>query len=323
MNRKNNNAGYLKINFHNNFLPIKIRQAPFFCAALQLLLLASACTNKKNNFDASGTFEAEETIISSEATGVIMKLDIAEGQTIEAGQEIGYVDSTQLYLKKKQLEAQVTAVLGKKPNVSIQLAALNEQLTTALREQKRIANLVKADAATTKQLDDINASVEVIKRQIQAQKSSLDIASAGIGKDATPLAIQIEQIEDQLKRCRITNPIDGTVLTKYAQVGEMTAQGKPIYKMADLSTMILRAYITGNQLPLVKLNQKVKVNTDNGNGGMKESEGVITWISDKAEFTPKTIQTKMERANLVYAIKIKVKNDGYYKIGMYGEILFH
>ncbi len=290
-------------------------------AACSLIAMAS-CNRDKNNFDASGSFEAEETIISSEASGTIKQFDIEEGQTLQAGQAIGYVDSIQLFLKKKQLEAQINALLSKKPNVPMQIASLQEQLKTAENEQKRINNLVKADAATTKQLDDINGQIEVLKKQIDAQKSSLDISTEGISKEAGPLRLQIDQLNDQLVKCKIINPMNGTVLTKYASVNEMTAQGKPLYKIADLSTIILRAYVTGNQLPIIKLNQKVKVLTDDGNGGFKENEGSIIWINDKAEFTPKTIQTKDERANMVYAVKVKVKNDGSYKIGMYGEIKF-
>lgn len=284
--------------------------------------MLTACNDNKVSFDASGSFEAEETIISSEATGTIKRLEIDEGQTLEAGQNIGYIDSLQLYLKKKQLEAQVIAILGKKPNISVQLSALQTQLKTAEKEKTRVANLVKGDAATPKQLDDINAQIEVLKKQIEAQQSSLSISSEGIGKDVVPLQVQIEQLNDQLAKCNIINPTNGTVLAKYAEANEMTATGKPLYKIADLSNIILRAYITGNQLTQVKLNQKVKVLTDDGKGGYKETEGTIIWINSKAEFTPKTIQTKDERANMVYAIKVKVKNDGAYKVGMYGEIKF-
>lgn len=282
----------------------------------------TACNDTKLSFDASGSFEAEETIISAEATGTIKQFEIEEGQTLKAGQVIGYIDSVQLFLKKKQLEAQVVAILGKRPDIPVQLSALKEQLKTTETEKIRVANLVKGDAATPKQLDDINAQIEVLKKQIEAQKSSLNISSDGISKDVMPLQVQIEQLNDQLAKCRIINPANGTVLAKYAEANEMTAAGKPLYKIADLSNIILRVYITGNQLPQVKLNQKVKVLTDDGSGGYKETEGTIIWINDKAEFTPKTIQTKDERANMVYAMKIKVKNEGSYKIGMYGEIKF-
>ena len=290
--------------------------------AAGIATLLTACKDNKVSFDASGSFEAEETIISSEATGTIKQFDIEEGQTLEAGQTIGYIDSLQLYLKKKQLEAQVIAILGKKPNIPVQLSALQEQLRTTEKERTRVANLVKGDAATPKQLDDINAQIEVLKKQIEAQKSTLSISAEGLGKDVVPLQVQIEQLNDQLAKCQIINPASGTVLSKYAEANEMTATGKPLYKIANLSNIILRVYITGDQLPQVKLNQQVKVLTDNGKGGYKETTGTIVWINDKAEFTPKTIQTKDERANMVYAIKVKVKNDGAYKIGMYGEIKF-
>lgn len=288
-----------------------------------IAIILSACNNNKISFDASGSFEAEETIISSEATGTIKQFEIEEGQTLQAGQFVGYIDSTQLYLKKKQLLAQVNAMLSKKPNVSAQLAALQSQLTTAQKEKVRITNLVNGDAAPQKQLDDINAQIDVINKQIEAQKSSLDISTEGISKEAVSVTTQVEQLNDQLAKCKLINPTNGIVLTKYAESNEMTATGKPLYKIADLSNIILRAYITGDQLPQIKLNQKVKVLTDDGKGGYKETDGTISWINDKAEFTPKTIQTKNERANMVYAIKVKVKNDGTYKIGMYGEISFN
>ncbi|MBS1536922.1 MAG: efflux RND transporter periplasmic adaptor subunit [Bacteroidetes bacterium] len=290
--------------------------------AILFIIVFASCNNTNNNFDASGSFEAEETIISSEASGVIKQFEIKEGQILKAGQPIGYIDSVQLFLKKKQLEAQITALLSKKPNLPIQLASLQQQLQTSEKEKVRISNLLKSNSISTKQLDDINAQIEVLKKQIEAQKSTLSITSQGLNKDATPLQFQIEQLKDQLDKCNLINPINGTVLVKYAEENEITAPGKPLYKIADLSTLNLRAYITGNQLPLVKLNQKIKVLTDDGKGGYKETEGIITWINDKAEFTPKTIQTKDERANLVYAMKVRVKNEGYFKIGMYGEIKF-
>ncbi len=292
-----------------------------FIASVVLIFLSTACRHQ-NTFDASGSFEAVETVISAEATGTLKMFQVEEGQSLEAGQQVGYIDTVQLYLKKKQLESQMEALAAKKPNIQVQLSALNEQLKTAETEKKRIENLLKADAATTKQLDDVNAQIAVIKKQIDAQKSTLDISITGINKDILPLGIQIEQLNDQLLKSRIVNPRAGTVITKYAEQNEMVAGGKPLYKIADLSEIILRVYISANQLPQIKLNQTVKVHSDDGKGGFTETDGVITWISDKAEFTPKTIQTREERANLVYAMKVKVKNDGTYKIGMYGEISF-
>ena len=285
-------------------------------------LFLVACSQHENAYDASGTFEAVETIISAEANGVINALDIQEGQELHAGEVIGYVDSTQLHLRKLQLQSQIKAVLSKKPNVAIQLAALQEQLNQAVREQQRIANMVRADAATPKQLDDANAQVAVIKKQIAAQQSSLGITSSSLTQEASPLEIQIAQLEDQLAKSRIVNPLTGTVLIKYAEKNETVTVGKPLYKIADLSSVILRAYVTGPQFSQLKLNQPVAVLVDDAQGGYREYPGTVEWISDKAEFTPKTIQTKDERENLVYATKIRVKNDGLLKIGMYGEVRF-
>lgn len=292
--------------------------------ALYILLCTgvAACSNKENIYDASGTFEAVETIVSAEASGVIKELSVEEGQALRAGQEVGYIDSTQLFLKKKQLEAQTLAVLSRKPDITAQTAALKEQLIQAEREQRRIANLVKADAATPKQLDDANSQVAIIKRQIAAQQSALDITTTSLEEEASPITVQIQQINDQLNKCRIINEVNGIVLTKYAEVNEVTSVGKPIYKIAELNSIILRAYITGNQIPHIKTGQPVKVLVDDAKDTYKTYNGTIEWISNKAEFTPKTIQTKDERANLVYAIKIRVKNDGFLKIGMYGEVKF-
>lgn len=286
------------------------------------ILALATCKNNGNDSDASGTFEAVETIISSEANGVIKDFKLEEGQELKVGEYLGYVDSTQLYLKKKQLQAQINTVLSKKPDIAAQIAALQEQLRQAKREQRRVENLREADAATQKQLDDANSQVGIIQKQIEAQRSALGTTSNSLNEETTTLSIQIQQLNDQLEKCRIVNEVNGTVLTKYAYEKEMTSIGKPLYKIADLSTIILRAYITGTQLSQVKLNQQVEVLVDDTEETYKTYPGTIEWISDKAEFTPKTIQTKDERANLVYAIKIRVKNDGYLKIGMYGEVRF-
>ncbi len=285
-------------------------------------LLLTACNSKKPDFDASGSFETEETIISAEASGTIKQFDLEEGEELKAGQYIGFIDSLQLYLKKKQIESQVKSTLSQKPNINAQIAALQVQLKTAEKEQQRITNLVKADAATQKQLDDITSQIEVLKKQIEAQQSALGITSESISQQTNPLQVQVEQINDQLAKCKIINPVNGIVLTKYVEPNEMAMPGKALYKIADVSFLYLRAYVTGAQLSQLKLNQNVKVMVDDGAKNYKEHAGVITWISSKAEFTPKTIQTKDERANMVYAIKIKVKNDGFLKIGMYGEIKF-
>lgn len=283
-------------------------------------VIIAGCAGDKIKYDASGTFEAVETIVSAEATGVIKKFTVEEGQELKAHQVVGYIDSVQLYLKKKQLEAQIGAVLSKKPNIATQLASLQEQLKQAQREQQRITNLVKADAATQKQLDDAYAQVEIIKKQIAGQESSLGITSKSLKEESAPLTIQIAQLNDQLAKCKIMNEVNGTVLTKYAEVNEMTTSGKPLYKIADLSQITLRAYVTGDQLPSLTIGQNVTVLIDATDNSYKAYTGEVQWISNKAEFTPKTIQTKDERANLVYAVKIRVKNDGLIKIGMYGEV---
>ncbi len=289
--------------------------------AIGLMLMVS-CKNDQDTFDASGSFEAIETIISAEANGRIKEFNLEEGDELKVGQQIGFIDTVQTYLKKKQLEAQVGAGLSRKPNITIQLSALKEQIRHLEQEKVRTQNLIAGDAATPKQLDDIEAQIKLLKRQLEAQESTLSISNQSIGKDVVPLEVQIYQLDDQLQKAKIINPVHGTVLTKFAEVNETATIGKPLYKIADLSTMTLKVYITGSQLPQVKLNQKVTVLTDDGNGGYHSSEGQITWINDKAEFTPKTIQTKDERANQVYAIKIRVKNDGRFKIGMYAEIKF-
>ncbi|MBZ4187822.1 HlyD family secretion protein [Niabella beijingensis] len=285
-------------------------------------IVLAACQNKKKAYDASGTFEAVETIVSSEAAGIIRVLDLEEGQVVDSGRIVGYIDSTQLYLKKRQLRAQIGTVRSGKPDITAQTAALKEQLHQAEREQQRTARLVAADAATQKQLDDAGTQVLVVKKQLAALQSSLGITSGNLEEQVVPLDVQIRQVDDQLSKCRLVNPVGGTVLTKYAEANEVTAPGKPVYKIAALNSILLRAYITGDQLPHVKPGQTVKVLVDDTGSSYKTYSGTVSWISDKAEFTPKTIQTKEERANLVYAVKIRVKNDGYLKIGMYGEVKF-
>ena len=290
--------------------------------SMLLSLLLFSCSNGDGDFDATGTFESEEIIVSSEAIGKLVMFQVDEGMQLKQNQIVGVVDTTQLHLKKKQLLSSITAVLSKQPDINAQLAALQKQIETTEVEKKRIENLVKLDAATTKQLDDVNSQLEVLNKQYTATKSSLTITKQGLQSETLPLIAQIEQIEDQIKKSYINNPIDGTVLTRYAKLGEITSNGKALYKIADLSEMTLRAYVDGDQLGQIKLGQKVKVYVDSGEGEQNEMSGEIYWVSSKAEFTPKTIQTKDERANLVYAIKVKVINDGYLKIGMYGEVKF-
>lgn len=285
-----------------------------------LLLGLSACKDKKANYDASGSFEAIETLISAETNGKILRLSLEEGQQLDSGQVVGYVDSTDLYIKKLQLKQNKRAVLSGRPETSVQIEALKKELDNAVLDRNRTENLVKGGVASQKQLDDANTRIASLQARIKAQESSLGISTSSLNEQGSSIDAQTREINNQLKKCMIVNPIKGTVLTKYAEQYEMAVLGKPLYKIADLSTLVLRAYITGDQLEQVKVGQTVKVQTDDGQGGYKEREGTITWINAKSEFTPKTIQTKNERANLVYAIKVRVPNDGYLKIGMYGQV---
>jgi HlyD family secretion protein len=293
-------------------------------SALLLIVLISltSCRNNDNDFDASGSFEAVETIISSEANGKILSFQLTEGEELKRGQIVGYIDSTSLLLTRDQLMQNEKAILSGRPQIKVQLDALQKELENAIRDRDRIANLVKGEVASQKQLDDAEARVLTIKAKIEAQKSSLESTSASLTDQGSSVNAQLNLLNDQINKCTIVNPVAGTVLTKYAEPNEMTSIGKPLYKIADLTTIVLRVFISGDQLPKIRLGQNVKVFTDSGDKIFKETQGTITWISNKAEFTPKTIQTKDERANLVYAVKLNVKNDGTYKIGMYGEIKF-
>ena len=305
----------------------------FGITAIASLLIIS-CNRSESDFDASGTFEADETIVSSEMPGKILSFNVEEGMRLPKDSIVGSVDATNIDLQQQQVEASIHALNEKTANVNPQvellqnqLAVQQSQLDNLLHERTRIENLLKSDAATPKQLDDINSQIDVVKKsmavtqqQINVKKNDIATQNRSILSEAEPLKKRVAQLEDQQQRANIVNPVTGTVITKYAEAGEITSSGKALYKIADLSELNLRAYVTGVQLPVIKLGQQVKVMIDQGEKKYKEYTGNIIWISDKAEFTPKTIQTKEERANLVYAIKVKVKNDGYLKIGMYGEV---
>lgn len=287
-----------------------------------VLLFLAACNRGDGDFDTTGTFEATEILVSSEANGKIMELNIEEGDRLDAGALVGYVDSTQLYLKKMQLSAGLRSVDIRKPDIRKQIATLEQLIATARTEQQRMENLVKAKAGNQKQVDDIVNNIKYLQKQLDAQYSTLNKTTGGADAEAEGILYQIMQLDDQLQKSRIVNPQAGTVLVKYAEPGEVTAAGKPLYKIADTDLLYLRAYITSDQLSTLKQGQTVRVFADYGENDRREYPGTITWISDKSEFTPKGIQTKDERANLVYAIKIAVKNDGYLKIGQYGETVF-
>jgi len=300
-----------------------------------LLTIATGCNNNQAS-DASGTFEVDEVIVSAQEPGQIMALNIEEGSVLAKDSIVGYIDTVPLGLQKAQMEATIGALHQKitdvKPEVKYikdQIIAQQAQLKDDLLERDRTERLIKADAATTKQLDDLNSAIDVLQKQIAANQAEIKVQETNIGtqnntvmSEFKPLTKSVAQINDQLKRTNIVNPINGTVLTKYALAGEEVTVGKALYKIGDLSVITLRAYITETQLAQVKLNQQVNVLVDSTETKYKHYTGIVVWISDKAEFTPKTIQTKDERANLVYAIKIHVKNDGYLKIGMYGEVKF-
>lgn len=304
-------------------------------AAMAAVLLAvSSCNQHKLDTDASGVFESDEVVVSAEANGKILSFPVKEGDTLSRGAIVGNIDVTNILLQQQQVKATINALGEKTTNphpqlelVKKQLAVQQSQLAQQLREKTRTENLLKADAATQKQLDDINSSIDQLQKQIAVSQQQIALDNSNIAtqnrtvfSEKDPLEKSVAQIQDQINKGQIVNPIKGTVLVKYALEGEMTTTGKAIYKIANLDTVTLRAYITGSQLTSVRLGQTVKVYSDQGNKDYKEYTGQVSWVSDKSEFTPKTIQTRDERANLVYAVKIRVKNDGFLKLGMYGEV---
>lgn len=300
------------------------------------MILAASCSQKKIDTDASGVFESDEVIVSAEQSGKILSFPIQEGDTLAKGARVGNIDMSNTVLQKQQVEATIAALRDKTTNprpqtelVERQLAVQESQLAQQQREKARTENLLRADAATQKQLDDINSAIDQLQKQIAVSKQQIALDRSNIAtenrtiySEQAPLEKSVAQIQDNIDKGQIINPIQGTVLTKYALEGEMTTTGKALYKIANLDTLTLRAYVTGSQLTQVKLGQAVKVYSDQGSDQYREYPGQVYWISDKSEFTPKTIQTRDERANLVYAVKIHVKNDGFLKLGMYGEVKF-
>lgn len=289
-------------------------------AAIGMMVSLVACKGGSGDYDASGVFETTEVTVSARGTGEIMRFDIEEGHQVEAGQAVGYIDTIQLHLKKEELLGSLMATDSRRYNVSRQIASLRQEIATQKRERLRYENLVREKAANQKQLDDINAGLAVLEKRLAAQVETLENSNRSVSGEVLMLEARIAQIEDQIAKCVITSPVRGTVLSKYAEQGELAAQGRSLFKVGDLSDMYLRVYITAPQLTTLKVGQQVKVYADEGEDGRREYMGTVSWISDKAEFTPKTIQTRDERANLVYAVKVAVKNDGYIKKGMYGEM---
>ena len=289
--------------------------------ATGLVVLAS-CGNKDVDYDASGVFETTEVLVSARGTGEIVSLNIEEGQQVKANEELGRLDVTQLELKKDQLKSGKSAATSRKLNTAQQVASINQQIQNLQKEKARFQALLRDGAATQKQVDDIGYQIAVLQKQLSAVNEQVSTANTSIDGQSAGFDAQIGQVDDMLRQAVITSPIDGVILSKYAEQGEFAAPGRALFKVADVNQMRLRAYITADLLTNVKIGQKVKVYADQGEKGRKEYEGVVSWISSEAEFTPKTIQTRDERSNLVYAVKVDVKNDGIIKRGMYGDVKF-
>ena len=285
-------------------------------------LLLNACGRKERQYDATGVFEATETTVYAEQTGALLTFNVEEGDTVGQNREVGLIDTTQLWLKMKQAEAMKSVYQSQKPEQEKQIAVTRQQLAKAKQDQQRYKELVADGAAPGKTLDDANSQVEVLQRQLDAQLSSLRVNTNALDKQMDATDVQAEQLRDQIRKCHILVPAKGTVIEKYVERGEFVSAGKPLFKMADTENMFIRAYVTSAQLENIKTGQKATVFADYGNGGKKEYEGRVTWISSRSEFTPKTILTDDERADLVYAVKVAIKGDGYVKMGMYGEVLF-
>ena len=287
-----------------------------------LALCLAACGQSEKDYDATGTFEATEVTVSAEQSGTLLRFALEEGDNVEAGQEVGLIDTTQLWLKLQQTDAAKAVYQSQKPDLEKQIAATRQQLANARAEQQRYRELVGDGAAPAKMLDDADNQVKVLQRQLDAQISSLSTSTNALNRQMEATDVQRSQLEDQLRKCHVVAPQSGTVLEKYVEQGEFAAPGKPLFKLGDLHAMYLRAYVTSAQLQQVKIGQQVKVFADFGDGQRKPYDGRVAWVSGQSEFTPKTILTDDERADLVYAVKIAVESDGDIKIGMYGEVKF-
>ena len=283
-------------------------------------MLAVSC-GEDREFDAQGTFEATEVVVSSEAVGKILEFNIEEGHNVKSGMLLGAIDSIQLHLQRKQLFAQQSALLASRPDVKKQVSSFREQIAKQKKELLRVENMLSEGAATKKQYDDIEAQIRVLESQLEATLSTLSKNTSTINDNSAAIEVQIAALDDRISKCQIVSPVNGTVLVKYTEVGELASIGKLLMKIADLENIYLRAYFTSSQLSKIKLGDTVKVVADFGGDERYDYEGRVSWISSESEFTPKTIQTKDSRANLVYAVKIAVKNDGRLKIGLAGEVI--
>ena len=283
-------------------------------------LMLAACGGNEKEYDATGTFEATETTVFAEQSGALLTFSVNEGDNIEANKEVGLIDTTQVWLKIQQLGATKEVYQSQKPDMEAQIAATRQQLAKAQQEEQRFHELVADGAAPSKMLDDASSQVKVLQKQLAAQQSALSTSTRSLDKQMAATDVQVSQLRDQLRKCLIVTPTKGTVLEKYVERGEFVVIGKPLFKMADTEAMYLRAYVTSAQLQNIKIGQQVKVFADYGDGQKKEYDGTISWISSRSEFTPKTILTDDERADLVYAVKVAIRSDGFVKIGMYGEV---
>ena len=303
----------------NSRQTIKDMQKIYVLAGVALMMVA--CGGNEKAYDATGTFEATETTVYAEQSGALLTFSVNEGDHIEAGKEVGLIDTTQTWLKIQQLDATKEVYQSQKPDMERQIAATRQQLSKAQQDEQRYRELVADGAAPSKMLDDASSQVKVLQKQLDAQISSLSTSTRSLDKQTVAANVQIEQLRDMLRKCHIVMPTKGTVLEKYVERGEFVAIGKPLFKIADTEQMFMRAYITSAQLQDIRIGQQVKVFADYGDGQKKAYNGTVSWISSRSEFTPKTILTDDERADLVYAVKVAIKNDGYVKIGMYGEVV--
>ena len=291
-------------------------------AMASVTLVLNACGNEEREYDATGVFEATETTVYAEQTGALLMFNVEEGDIVGRNKEVGLIDTTQLWLKIQQTEAMKNVYQSQKPEQEKQMSVTRRQLAKAKQDQQRYKELVADGAAPAKMLDDANSQVDVLQRQLDAQLSSLMVTTNALDKQMVATDVQADQLSDQLRKCHILVPAKGTVIEKYVERGEFVSAGKPLFRMADTENMFIRAYVTSAQLKNIKTGQKATVFADYGNGEKKEYEGRVTWISSRSEFTPKTILTDDERADLVYAVKVAIKGDGFVKMGMYGEVLF-
>ena len=293
-----------------------------YICSVALWLVLGACTSQEEQYDASGIFETTEVIVSAKGTGELQSFQVEEGQAVRQGEVLGWIDTLQLSLKDRQLAASLLATESKRLDEKRQVAHLRQQIENLQREKERFTTLLNAKATTAKQVDDIDYQIKVLQNQLVATKEQINSSNSSLSRQSESIQAQRAQMEDQIRNAMISSPITGTVLTKYAEQGEFAVPGKALFKVADVSQMKLRAYITADQLTQLQIGQAVAVYADRGTTDRKRYAGRVVWIADKAEFTPKTIQTRNERANLVYAVKIAVENDGFIKRGMYGEVRF-